>query len=517
MLAKGTRLEQVPGAPYNRAVNTSLFELFKIGIGPSSSHTVGPMRAALRFVQELESSPEFETAARVQIDLFGSLALTGIGHATDRAILLGLSGEAPDTIDPARIEDTLAGIRQAQTLRLGGTLAIPFHEPGDLLFHRSEMYPDPANPSHPNGIRFTAFDMTGTTIHSDVFYSIGGGFIVSQAEFEAERNHPATSSSRSVPYPFRSAAELLATAASHQLTIADLLLANEVALLADPRIRINRPKGIGGSFPSTPAAEVRASILALWEVMQSCTARGIAMEGILPGGLKVRRRAHRLAERLNTVGSKDPLAPIDWVTVYAMAVNEENAAGGRVVTAPTNGAAGVIPAIGHYYLRFVAGVANPETGAPALTLEEAEASLIRYFLTAAAIGILYKENASISGAEVGCQGEVGVACSMAAGGLVAALHGTNAQIEHAAEIAMEHNLGMTCDPIGGLVQIPCIERNGMGAVKAINAARMAMHETGDHKLSLDQVIATMYQTGLDMQSRYKETSLAGLALNIIEC
>ena len=246
--------------------------------------------------------------------------------------------------------------------------------------------------------------------------------------------------------------------------------------------------------------------------MQSCTARGIATEGILPGGLNVRRRAHRLAERLNTIGSKDPLAPIDWVTVYAMAVNEENAAGGRVVTAPTNGAAGVIPAIAHYYTRFVAEA--PDTR---LTPEETEAGIIRYFLTAAAIGILYKENASISGAEVGCQGEVGVACSMAAGGLVAALNGTNAQIEHAAEIAMEHNLGMTCDPIGGLVQIPCIERNGMGAVKAINAARMAMHESGDHKLSLDQVIATMYQTGLDMQSRYKETSLAGLALNIIEC
>jgi L-serine dehydratase len=504
-------------------VNTSLFELFKIGIGPSSSHTVGPMRAALRFVQELQATAAFPKTTRVQVDLFGSLALTGIGHATDRAILLGLSGQAPDTVDPAHIEEMVASIRLTQTLPLGGGLIVPFHEPADLLFHRSQMYPNPGQPSHPNGIRLTAFESTGTAIYSDVFFSIGGGFILSQAELtgkqNAEQNPERTSisSTRSVPYPFRSAAELLATATSHQLTIADLLLANEVALLADPTISINRPQGTSSAPAITPEAQIRASILALWEVMQSCTTRGIATEGILPGGLKVRRRAPRLAERLKTVGSKDPLAPIDWVTVYAMAVNEENAAGGRVVTAPTNGAAGVIPAIAHYYTRFVAESPNPETSAPALSAAETEAGLIRYFLTAAAIGILYKENASISGAEVGCQGEVGVACSMAAGGLVAALNGTNAQIEHAAEIAMEHNLGMTCDPIGGLVQIPCIERNGMGAVKAINAARMAMHESGDHKLSLDQVIATMYQTGLDMQSRYKETSLAGLALNIIEC
>ncbi|WP_213804293.1 L-serine ammonia-lyase [Granulicella sp. dw_53] len=500
-------------------MNTSLFELFKIGIGPSSSHTVGPMRAALRFVHELQSSAALPAAMRIQIDLFGSLALTGIGHGTDRAILLGLSGEAPDTVDPARIEDLLAHIRQSQTLCLGGSQEIPFHEPTDLLFHRNQMYPDPNRPSHPNGIRFTAFDAAGAILHSDVFYSVGGGFIVSHAEFEAERDAPAATSSRTVPYPFRSADDLLTIAASQNLSIAELLLANEVALLSDPNIKISRPQPDteAATHPVNPEDQIRASILALWQVMQQCTERGVATEGILPGGLKVRRRAHRLAERLNTFGSKDPLAPIDWVTVYAMAVNEENAAGGRVVTAPTNGAAGVIPAIAHYYMRFVAKLPNPETSAPALSPQEAESGLLRFFLTAAAIGILYKENASISGAEVGCQGEVGVACSMAAGGLVAALNGTNAQIEHAAEIAMEHNLGMTCDPIGGLVQIPCIERNGMGAVKAINAARMAMHESGDHKLSLDQVIATMYQTGLDMQSRYKETSLAGLALNIIEC
>jgi L-serine dehydratase len=480
-------------------VNTSLFELFKIGIGPSSSHTVGPMRAALHFARTLDTGGLLDRTARVVVHLYGSLALTGIGHGTDRAILLGLLGEAPDTIDPAQIEARLAAIRSTGTLNLLGRKSIPFTEPENLPFHRDQMYPIPGIVSHPNGMRFTAFDDAGALLAEDVFYSIGGGFIVSEAERTAENQ----TSARTVPYPFRSAADLLATAKQHNLTIADLLLANEVALLKDPTISINRPVSATSSELLSAEGKIKASILTLWRTMQSCTQRGIEIEGILPGGLNVRRRAPRLARRLENEGSKDPLAPMDWVTVYAMAVNEENAAGGRVVTAPTNGAAGVIPAIAHYYMRFTEGAD--------------EAGLIRYFLTAAAIGILYKENASISGAEVGCQGEVGVACSMAAGGLVAALNGTNAQIEHAAEIAMEHNLGMTCDPIGGLVQIPCIERNGMGAVKAINAARMAMHETGDHKISLDQVIATMYQTGLDKQSRYKETSLAGLALNIIEC
>ena len=508
-------------------MNTSLFELFKIGIGPSSSHTVGPMRAALRFARELATKDLLERTERINVDLYGSLALTGIGHGTDRAILLGLIGEAPDTVDPATVEAKIAAVRSTGALALNGNKTITFLEIEDLHLRRNQMYPDAAVVSHPNGMRFTAFDEYGVTFADEVFYSIGGGFIVS----EAERTAGSLTSARTVPYPFRSSADLLATAKQHDLSIADLLLANEVALLNDPNIHINRPTAIEGlvkgtasavpqtssaegalapevrSFPSiTPEAQIRTSVLAIWQAMQQCTERGIATEGILPGGLNVRRRAHRLAERLNTIGSKDPLAPIDWVTVYAMAVNEENAAGGRVVTAPTNGAAGVIPAIAHYYTHFIEG-----------TPEEKQEGIIRYFLTAAAIGILYKENASISGAEVGCQGEVGVACSMAAGGLVAALNGTNAQVEHAAEIAMEHNLGMTCDPIGGLVQIPCIERNGMGAVKAINACRMAMHETGDHKISLDQVIATMYQTGLDMQSRYKETSLAGLALNIIEC
>ncbi len=530
-------------------MNTSLFELFKIGIGPSSSHTVGPMRAALRFAHSLDTSSLLTSTAHVVVDLYGSLALTGHGHGTDRAILLGLSGEAPDTVDPTHIETKLDTIRTAHTLNLLDRKPILFIEAEHLLFHRNQMYPNAAITTHPNGMRFSAFDAAGTLLTQDIFYSIGGGFILSAAEFEAQQNTQATSTRR-VPHPFRSAAELLATAEANNLTIADLLLTNEVALLNDPTI--NRPvpsfanttglvkdtasapvlsavERMSQSSPAegasaaevrspslAPEAQIKTSILTLWHTMQSCTARGIATEGILPGGLNVRRRAPRLAHRLETEGSKDPLAPLDWVTVYAMAVNEENAAGGRVVTAPTNGAAGVIPAIAHYYMRFTNEAIEGQRDSPE-EKEAKEAGLIRYFLTAAAIGILYKENASISGAEVGCQGEVGVACSMAAGGLVAALNGTNAQIEHAAEIAMEHNLGMTCDPIGGLVQIPCIERNGMGAVKAINAARMAMHETGDHKLSLDQIIATMYQTGLDMQSRYKETSLAGLALNIIEC
>jgi L-serine dehydratase len=484
-------------------VNTSLFELFKIGIGPSSSHTVGPMRAALRFSRQLASTGLLQRTASVSVDLYGSLALTGIGHGTDRAILLGLLGEGPDTVDLSTVDASVANIRSTGQLVLAGSVTIPFTEAENLHFRRNQMYPDPAVISHPNGMRFTAFDKVGTLLADEVFYSIGGGFIVSEAERTAE----SLTSARTVPFPFRSAADLLATAKQHNLSIANLLLANEVALLNDPSVNINRPQPAAASLKQQSAEEkIRASILELWQTMQQCTARGIEIEGILPGGLNVRRRAPRLARRLETDGSKDPLAPMDWVTVYAMAVNEENAAGGRVVTAPTNGAAGVIPAIANYYMRFIEGSGD-----------EKEEGLIRYFLTAAAIGILYKENASISGAEVGCQGEVGVACSMAAGGLVAALNGTNAQIEHAAEIAMEHNLGMTCDPIGGLVQIPCIERNGMGAVKAINACRMAMHESGDHKISLDQVIATMYQTGLDMQSRYKETSLAGLALNIIEC
>ncbi len=464
-------------------MKTSLFDLFKVGIGPSSSHTMGPMRAARRFVVELAAEGRLDHVANLRAELYGSLALTGLGHGTDRAVLLGLSGEEAQTIDPATVDTKLATIRSAHTLSLLGRRSIPFHEADDLIFHRDRMYPPDSVTQHPNGVRFTAFDATGSVLKSATFFSVGGGFIV--ADGESASAMPAAAP---LPYPFRSAAELLAMAADNGCSIGDIMFRNECALRSPE--------------------EVRAGILHIWDVMQACVQRGMVTEGILPGGLNVRRRAPRLTARLRekqrtgTAGD-DPLAPLDWVTVYAMAVNEENAAGGRVVTAPTNGAAGVVPAVAHYYLHFIPGAD--------------EAGILRYFLTSAAIGVLYKENASISGAEVGCQGEVGVACSMAAGGLVAALGGTNGEIEHAAEIAMEHNLGMTCDPIGGLVQIPCIERNGMGAVKAINAARMAMHETEGHKLSLDQVISTMYQTGLDMQSRYKETSLAGLALNVIEC
>jgi L-serine dehydratase len=452
-------------------------------------------------------------------------------------------GEAPDSVDPAAVEGKIAEVRETTWLMLGGRVGITFQEEDDLRFRRGQMYPEAGVVSHPNGMRFTAFDAAGRTLAEEVFYSVGGGFIVSEAERVAATDGRAVSP-RVVPYPFHSAAEMLRVADEDGLTIAELVLANECALLADAKVTIVRPEAenisqglkplIQGSQVSLrPKAEalgyqpgpirettameqsleerVRGSVWMLWRSMEACAQRGMEVEGTLPGGLNVRRRAPRLARRLSgdePSGKYDPLAALDWVTMWAMAVNEENAAGGRVVTAPTNGAAGVIPAIAHYYLRFLC---------EGLSEAEKEAGLLRYFLTAAAIGILYKENASISGAEVGCQGEVGVACSMAAGGLVAAQNGMNAQVEHAAEIAMEHNLGMTCDPIGGLVQIPCIERNGMGAVKAINASRIAMHETEGHKLSLDQIIKTMYETGMDMQSRYKETSLAGLALNVIEC
>ena len=485
-------------------MNTSLFELFKIGIGPSSSHTVGPMRAALRFVRGLP----LERVESVNAELYGSLALTGMGHGTDRAVLLGLMGEAPDAVDPAKIEAMIAEVRGSGELRLGGAREIAFREDENLIFHRAQMYPDADVVTHPNGMRFTARNAAGVVIASEVFYSVGGGFILSAAEFSAPNASSGGAKRRVVPHAFSSAAELLELAEEKRLTIAEIVMANEVALLGDASI--TRPASLNPSAGGE--AVVQASVMKLWDVMQACIERGIATEGTLPGGLNVRRRAPGLAGRLakmEAVGAvRDPLALLDSVTLVAMAVNEENAAGGRVVTAPTNGAAGVIPAIAYYYVHHAS---------LGLSDEEREAGLLRYFLTAAAIGILYKENASISGAEVGCQGEVGVACSMAAGGLVAALGGDNATVEHAAEIAMEHNLGMTCDPIGGLVQIPCIERNGMGAVKAVNASRLAMNDQGMHKVSLDQVIETMYRTGMDMQSRYKETSLAGLALNIIEC
>jgi len=457
-------------------MNTSLFEIFKIGIGPSSSHTVGPMRACGAFLAKLKSEGVFGRVRRVQIDLYGSLALTGKGHATDRAILLGLSGELPDEVEPDKVESLVNGIRTAHSMLLGGTQVIPFDEPVDLLFHK-----DKTLPAHPNGISFLAFDENAEELTKEVYYSVGGGFIRTEVEMRANGAAPAP---EQVPHPFTSAADLLRIGEEKQLPIWRIVLENEKSRHSE--------------------SEVRSFVERIWGTMHGCMLRGLRTEGILPGGLNVRRRAPRFARRLEEAGDRDPLSAMDWVNVFAMAVNEENAAGGRVVTAPTNGAAGVIPAVVEYYESFADGASKE--------------GVFKFFLTAAAIGILYKENASISGAEVGCQGEVGVACSMAAGGLVAALNGTNQEVEYAAEIGMEHNLGMTCDPIGGLVQIPCIERNAMGAVKAVNACRMAIREGGEHKVSLDQVIKTMYETGKDMQSRYKETSLGGLAtLNIIEC
>jgi L-serine dehydratase len=471
-------------------VTTSLFDLYKVGIGPSSSHTMGPMRAARTFLLALDTRGLLASTAEVKAELYGSLALTGIGHGTDRAVILGLLGEQAATLDLNSVDNKLDAIRLSGKLSLLAQHAIPFRAEQHILFHRDQMFPPGAQTQHPNGLRFTAVDITGAPLFAATYFSIGGGFII---EDGTNLDTAPRKDSTALPYPFRSAADLLAMAARDGLRIDELMLRNESALR---------------SSDSDAAASVHRDILHIWEVMQGCVAHGLATDGILPGGLRVRRRAKRLAARLETQAASgkamgDPLAPLDWVTIYAMAVNEENAAGSRVVTAPTNGAAGVVPAVAHYYRNYIPGAD--------------EAGILRYFLTSAAIGILYKENASISGAEVGCQGEVGVACSMAAGGLVAAMGGTNPQVEHAAEIAMEHNLGMTCDPIGGLVQIPCIERNAMGAVKAVHACRMALAEEDEHKVSLDQVIRTMYETGLDMQSRYKETSLAGLALNVIEC
>jgi L-serine dehydratase len=455
-------------------MKTSLFELFKIGIGPSSSHTVGPMRAANLFVRGLEGRGVLARVYRARVELFGSLALTGMGHGTDRGIMLGLMGMQPDEVDPAEIQGIVDGIRRRQTISLfGKKLVIFLHE--DLVWNKSGLLP-----GHSNGMRFIAYGADGTVLDSREYYSVGGGFVREEGQEDSSEDKSP------VPYRFRSAADLLELGAQHQLKIHELMLANERTWRTEE--------------------EVNSGIARIWQAMRDCVARGMVTEGELPGGLQVKRRAPAIVRRLETRQSResvsDPLQAVDWLNVWAIATNEENAAGSRVVTAPTNGAAGIIPSVAHYYERF---------------FQRTTEGIQRYFLTAAAIGVLYKENASISGAEVGCQGEVGVACSMAAGGLVSALGGRNEEVEHAAEIAMEHNLGMTCDPVGGLVQIPCIERNAFGAVKAVNAARMAMQESTEHKVSLDQVIKTMYETGLDMQSRYKETSLGGLALNVIEC
>lgn len=460
-------------------MSVSTFDLFKIGIGPSSSHTVGPMRAAERFVhRRLLDAGLLERTVRVRAEVFGSLALTGRGHGTDKAVLLGLEGHRPNLIDPDIIPAALERIRTGKRIALMGTHEIAFDEKTDLVMNKRQKLP-----YHTNGMRFAAFDANGEVIATRDYYSVGGGFVVNQDEAAEDR---IVADVTPLPHPFRTGDELLARCMETGLSIAQLMFENEKAWRSE--------------------AEIVERLREIWAAMQSCVARGIRSEGTLPGGLHVARRAPALHHELSSrpeAAMRDPLTVLDWVNLYALAVNEENAAGGRVVTAPTNGAAGIIPAVLHYFDRFCPGAS--------------EARVFDFLLTAAAIGILYKENASISGAEVGCQGEVGVACSMAAAGLVAALGGTPSQVENAAEIGMEHNLGLTCDPIGGLVQIPCIERNAMGAVKAINAARMAMRGDGKHKVSLDKVIKTMRDTGRDMQDKYKETSRGGLAVNVIEC
>jgi L-serine dehydratase len=456
-------------------ISLSVLDIFKIGVGPSSSHTMGPMNAARQFALDLEQRGVLAEACKVAIQLYGSLALTGRGHCTDRAVLLGLEGMEPATLDPESMDPTLERIRGSGELRLLGRHTVAFDEPLDLLFHRDQVLPH-----HANGLRFTAFDAAGTVLHREEFYSTGGGFIVRATEFGSANEAGATAV---LPHPFWDAGSLLGRCRETGLELNELVMANE------------------GAF--RPTAETRNRLLEIWSVMQGCVTRGFSAQGLLPGVLKVRRRAPKLHRMLNEAASPGAMEAMDWVNAWALAVNEENAAGGRVVTAPTNGAAGIIPAVLMYYRRFEPG--------------SSEDGVVRFLLAAGAVGMLYKRNASISGAEMGCQGEVGVACSMAAAGLVAALNGTNEQLENAAEIGMEHNLGLTCDPIAGLVQIPCIERNAMGAVKAINAARLAMRGDGTHKVSLDMVIATMRQTGEDMKTSYKETSQGGLAVNVPEC
>lgn len=453
----------------------SVFDIFKIGIGPSSSHTVGPMRAANRFVERLAEAGLLSQVNTIKVALYGSLGATGKGHGSDRAVILGLQGEHPDQIDPNQITPMLNQIQQQGQLRLGGTHAIAF-EQTQLEFHWRSL------PHHPNGMVFTAYDAEGA-IAQHTYYSVGGGFVVDEEAIGVDRIQP---DQTPIPHPFKTAAELLRLCQTHHCSISQLMLENEQVWRTE--------------------TDIRAGLLHLWAVMQACVRRGYTTDGILPGALQVKRRAadlYRSLSRQPTTSLNDPLVVMDWVNLYALAVNEENAAGGRVVTAPTNGAAGIVPAVMHYYQQFVA--------------DASEDGLIRFLLTAGAIALLYKENASISGADVGCQGEVGVACSMAAGALTEVMGGTPEQVENAAEIGMEHNLGLTCDPVGGLVQVPCIERNAMGAMKAINAARMALRGNGSHRVSLDCVIRTMRDTGADMHVKYKETSRGGLAVNVIEC
>jgi L-serine dehydratase len=464
----------------------SVFDLFKIGIGPSSSHTVGPMRAAKLFVDGLARSALLPRVCAVRAELYGSLGATGRGHGSDKAVILGLMGETPEGVDVDQVDRRIAEVRQSKRLALSGDAgaaivqrSIEFREREHLAFSRASLA------YHPNGMKLVAEDEEGRTLFGRVYYSVGGGFVVDEGEAEQRQAGAVSDEVSGGPLAFRSGQELLERCKETGLSISEVMLRNERALRDD--------------------ASIREGLLRIWSVMQQCVQRGCAADGVLPGGLKVKRRAAALYRKLLAspeAGLRDPLTAMDWVTLYALAVNEENAAGGRVVTAPTNGAAGIIPAVLHYYTRFVPG-ANDD-------------GVVRFLLTAAAIGVLYKVNASISGAEVGCQGEVGSACSMAAGALCEVLGGSPEQVENAAEIAMEHNLGLTCDPIGGLVQVPCIERNAMASIKAIHAARMALRGDGEHFVSLDKVIRTMRETGRDMRDKYKETARGGLALHVIE-
>jgi L-serine dehydratase len=447
----------------------SVFDLFSIGIGPSSSHTVGPMRAAHRFARHLAADGVLHDVARVRIELYGALGATGAGHGTPGAVVLGLEGNEPATVDPALAKARVEEINASAKLLLAGTHVIDFDHNTDIVLSLQAM------DFHSNGMVFSAVDDAGQELRRRVYYSVGGGFVVDEQEAGSGPREDAV-----VPYPFSTAAKLVRLATEKACSIAELMARNEAALGREP--------------------DLRAGLLRIWAAMRECVEAGLAATGTLPGGLRVRRRARLLAEALDP---DDPLYAMDWLTVYALAVNEENAGGGRVVTAPTNGAAGVIPAVLHYYSRFVPGATDD--------------GIVEFLLTAGAIGQLFKANASISGAEVGCQGEVGSACSMAAAGLAAVMGGTPAQVENAAEIGIEHNLGLTCDPVGGLVQIPCIERNAVASVKAITAARMALHGNGTHYVSLDTAIKTMRDTGADMKAKYKETSQGGLALNVVEC
>jgi L-serine dehydratase len=461
-------------------MNYSVFEVFRIGVGPSSSHTVGPMSAANSFLRELEANDVFGQVRRVRASLYGSLALTGVGHGTDFAVVAGLMGEVPEDIDPVASRDRVDAVRRDQRLPLDGRHEIDFDRAADLEMHKAESLPE-----HPNGIMLEAFDGTGRSLYQNAYFSIGGGAILDRAAISANRSAGRDEvSHRPAPYTFANAAELLAQCRKHGLTIAEIVWRNELTYQDE--------------------AATRARLLKVWRTMCNCLERGLRTEGVLPGGLEVKRRAPSLYRQAMEARAKlsGDFRVIDTVSAFAIAVNEENAAGGRVVTAPTNGSAGVIPAVLSYYTRYCAQGAGASH----------DDDVMKFLLTAAGIGMLYKKNASISAAEMGCQGEIGVSCSMAAAGLASVMGGTNEQIENAAEIGMEHNLGMTCDPIGGLVQIPCIERNSMGATKAINAARLALMADGSHLVSLDAVIETMRLTGRDMQSKYKETALGGLAV-----